>query len=61
MEKINGIVIDGKFYEAVAEKDCKDCAFDDDVLTCRMVCDLCCEWDCAFRYSPELTDKINKL
>lgn len=61
MEKINGIVIDGKFYEAVAEKDCKDCAFDDDVLMCRRVCDLCYEWDCAFRYSPELTDKINKL
>lgn len=58
MEKINGICIKGRFYEALAEKDCKDCDYDNDVLTCRRVCDLCYEWDCAFRYSPELTDKL---
>lgn len=62
MRKINGICMDGKFYEAVADADCCDCAFNEDEQTCRKACDFCgsFEWDCAFQFSQELTDKINE-
>lgn len=59
MNGLNGIIIDGKVYEAVQTFDCGLCAFDNDVKTCRFFCDICNRWNCAFRYSRELTDKIN--
>ena len=65
MEKINGIIKDGKVY--VALQDGKDC------FSCQG-CDLYSEGGCIysslcfylgrcniFRYSPELTEKINKI
>lgn len=60
MEKINGICIEGKFYKVVKGSGCKDCDFDNDVQSCRKVCDMCDVWACAFRYSPELTDKLKE-
>lgn len=59
MEKINGIIVDGRFYQAIAATTCEQCAFDNDKLNCDLFSDFCNYHDCAFRYSPELTDKIN--
>lgn len=59
MEKINGIIYNGKVYKAVKGKGCKECAFNPIVTACRDFCDWCKRLDCAFRYSQELTDKIN--
>lgn len=58
MERINGICIEGKFYKVVKGSDCKDCDFGNNVQTCRKLCGMCDLLDCAFRYSPELTDKL---
>lgn len=62
MEKINGIIIEGKVYEAVKDGICKDCAFDSGPLShyCpHLVAGLCEEHYCIFRYSPELTERLN--
>jgi hypothetical protein len=61
MEKINGIVIDGKFYEAVKDGICKECAFDKGPLShyCPHLVGLCEEYNCIFRYSPSLTERLN--
>lgn len=63
MEKINGISIDGKFYEAVKDVSCVDCAFDKGPLSryCHHLAGLCEEHDCIFRYSPSLTERLNNL
>lgn len=57
---MNGIILNGKVYEAVTGKSCESCAFKKDVMTCRDFCDICEIWGCAFRLSQNLTDKINK-
>lgn len=69
MEKINGIIIDGKIYEAVEYKahehsGCRNCCFyiqhgcSAPKLLCRVF-----EADTTnkyiFRYSPELTERLN--
>lgn len=56
---MNGIVIDDKFYEAVENTSCKNC----DLLAkpgCNYGYMACVYWDCNFRFSQELTDKLNK-
>lgn len=66
MEKINGLCIEGKFYEVVEtnELTCKGCELQGRCLGSKTM-------PCAdhfmpkgrtaiFRYSQELTDKINK-
>lgn len=66
MEKINGIVLFGKFYEIVEGNECKDCAFYDQCEECSVT-----EGGCNFfsgytrftnrnfRYSPSLTERLN--
>ena len=61
MKRLNAIVYDGKVYEAIAESDCKDCAFDKNVWLCSIARDLCTETKSSFQYSQELTDKINDI
>ena len=56
---MNGIINNGKVYEAVEGASCEECAFDKDTRDCVDWCELCYPWRCAFRYSPSLTDKIN--
>ena len=56
---MNGIIIDGKVYEAIENGTCPECDFDNDESKCRPLCDTCEEWNCAFRYSQSLTDKLN--
>ncbi len=57
---MNGIILNGKVYEVVPASDCKTCDFDKDVKNCDSFCNACAEWDCAFRFSQTLTDKLNK-
>ena len=59
MEKINGICIDGRFYKAVMGECGKQCSFYNNGYLCQIFRELCNTDDCYFRYSPELTDKIN--
>lgn len=63
--KLNGICIGGKFYEAIPKdsKHCSDCdLFDNCDVLFTDVCDIFSEdmVEKIFRYSQELTDKINK-
>ncbi len=59
MSKLNAIILSGKVYEAI-DGDCSSCDFDKDVLICRRFNTNCHELMCAFRFSQELTDKLNK-
>ena len=69
MNGLNGIILNGKFYEAVLDDtdSCDGCAFVDDEIEC------CRKSHCTsfmlspygkspyiFRYSQSLTDKINE-
>ena len=58
MEKINGIVIDGKFYEEIKGECTKHCPFWSDKL-CQDILPYCTANKCYFRYSPELTERMN--
>lgn len=65
MEKINGIIIDGKIYKAVLGE-CKGCDLQEQCKENDLFNDLCNFFEgynpkitLIFRYSPELTDKIN--
>lgn len=53
---LNGIIIDGKVYEAVKGK-CSECAFHG-CLELAAICALRDDLECAFRFSQTLTDKI---
>ena len=58
MKKLNGVIIDGKFYEVV-DKDfpgCQGCAFYNP--RCKVIC-LSFEGNVIFRLNKEITDKIN--
>lgn len=67
MEKINGICMDGKFYEAILPEtdSCKGCAFQEEEFGC--VKAHCHSFKPSnfgdakhiFRYSPELTERLN--
>lgn len=59
MEKINGIIISGKVYipEHIFGRDCDECALDR--AKCRAIC-TGFGIDATFRYSPELTNILNK-
>ncbi len=59
MEKINGMILDGKIYEAIKGECGKQCSFYNDGYLCQIFREFCKTEDCYFRYSPELTDKIN--
>lgn len=59
MNELNGIILNGKVYEAGGDGPCSECAFDKDVKMCDYICDLCREFHCIFRFSKELTDKLN--
>ncbi len=60
MNELKAIVIDGMVYEAIPDKSCDSCDFDDDVYTCRDYCGICELWDCCFRFSQKLTDKLKE-
>lgn len=68
MEKLNGLIIEGKVYAAVKDLPCKDCDLDTkcqaiDVRTELSLCGLhgaTVANDFGYRYSQELTDKLNK-
>ena len=56
---MNGIVIDGKFYETVEDRGCEEC----DLYAndgCKYGFMACAYWDCIFRFSQSLTDKLNE-
>lgn len=55
----NGIIIDSKVYEPVKDGDCGDCDLNNDLFRCSCAKEMCYSWDCAFRFSQELTDKLN--
>ncbi len=67
MEKINGIVLFGKFYEIVEGNECKDCAFYDQCQECPTATESGCDFfsgyvrfaNRIFRYSPSLTERLN--
>lgn len=63
MEKINGIIIDGKVYEAIKtdEQSCLKCDLieEDGGCPCRDYCFYLGRYN-IFRYSPELTDKLKR-
>lgn len=57
LNKLNGVIIDGKFYEAVEGKvsfGCQGCALHS---RCKVIC-LHFEGDVFFRLNQEITDKI---
>ena len=64
LEKNNGICIDGKFYVATKpeKSSCLECniLMDDGSCLCRDYCFYLGRCN-IFRYSPELTEKINKI
>ncbi len=58
---LNGICIDGKFYEMIAGK-CRDCVFNRPApILCKLGVGACGAFDLdgIFRFSQSLTDKIN--
>ena len=59
----NGILIAGKFYEAVEDEEitCRNCHLigDDGRCDCRDFCFYLGRYN-SFRFSQEITDKINK-
>ena len=59
MNGLNGIIISGKVYETVKGECNKQCAFWND-KECATWCDYCESFDCFFRFSQTLTDKINE-
>jgi len=59
MEKINGIIIDGEVFEVIKGECNKHCAFWSDKL-CENMLQYCTEKSCHFRFSPELTDRLNQ-
>lgn len=59
MEKINGIIVEDKAYNAVKGECGKHCSFYNDGYSCHEFMEFCKSEDCYFRYSQELTDKIN--
>lgn len=70
MEKINGIIVDGKVYVADPEySHCKDCTIGGfcNKIEVKYGFPMCtilgatASNDFGFRYFPELTDKINKI
>lgn len=61
MNGFNAIIIDGKVYEVASEievRSCFGCALAS-LPRCRLS-DICIKRHCIFRYSQELTDKLNK-
>lgn len=66
MEKINGIVVNGKFIKAVASdiiSGCARCAFDFPKSTCHTQLLMPCRLfpgTCKFVYDENITNKINK-
>lgn len=59
MKKLNGVIIDGKFYEVVEVRDffgCSRCAFYNP--RCKVIC-LNFEGNVIFRLNQKITDKIN--
>lgn len=64
MKKLNGIVLDGKFYEAKKGGDCDKCDLRDEFCKNAWVV-LCTKFDASlldihfFRLNKEITDKIN--
>ena len=59
MNGLNGIIFEGKVYEAV-DLECDDnCAFYDSNGDCAYWRDHCEAYECSFRFSQSLTDKIN--
>lgn len=60
MEKINGIIIEGKVYKAIQEQakgSCLGCDFFPKRPNCG-INGFCRKLHCIFRFSPELTDKL---
>lgn len=64
MNELNGIIISGKVFEAVeTEKTydkCYECDCDNNARVCLRCNHICGLWKCYFRFSRELTDKLNK-
>ena len=65
MEKINGIIREGKVYKAV-RGECKDCDLQKQCADKALFNDLCNYFEeykignaRIFRYSPELTERLN--
>lgn len=65
MEKINGIIISGKVYEAV-RGECKDCDLQEQCERKDLFNDLCNYFEDykignahIFRFSPSLTERLN--
>lgn len=59
---MNGLIIDGKAYEAkpeISPVSCAGCDLKNDDIGCPYA-DACYEWHCIFRYSQSLTDKLNR-
>lgn len=68
MEKINGVIIKGKVYEVVECIEESPCDFCDLQKECflgdynvEILCSSIIGYDTTFRYSQELTDKINEI
>ena len=60
---MNGIIIDGKVYEAKPEYNAGSCMNCDLKTADKFGCpcaDMCIDWESIFRYSQSLTDKLNK-
>lgn len=62
MEKINGIIIEGKVYRAVPGE-CRDCDLQKQCERKDLFNDLCSYFEeykiGIFRYSPSLTERLN--
>lgn len=60
--EINGIVLGGKFYEQIPDGEPTNitCGGCDLAKFYCCLADYCTEYGCHFRFSPELTDKLNK-
>lgn len=59
---INGIILDGKFYEMIEGK-CRDCVFNlPPPNLCKLGVGACGAFDLdgIFRFSQSITDKLNK-
>ena len=55
---MNGVIVDGKVYEAISNGSCSTCAFDEEQKLCRNFREACHTLGCAFKFSQELTDKL---
>lgn len=57
-EPINAIIYNGKVYVTSKNNSCADCSFAKESRACFLYGTACYQMRCSFKFSQELTDKL---